>query len=555
MTTITSAQANKLMQVALFTAANRNRSFVNVLTEQQEAPKSVNPDKKGTTQTSHNAPVVRITDLQKQKGDEVDMQIVHKLSKRPTMGDEKLAGRGENLAFADFALKINQGRHLVDAGGKMSEQRFKHNLNKTARTLLGTYFNDVQDQSATFHLAGARGDYMADDTIVPLADHGEFGKIMINDVLPPTYDRHFYSGDATSMETLDAADLFTLATVDNIALFLDEMAHPLQPIRMSKDELANEDPYFVLYVTPRQWNDWYTSTSGKDWQAMMTRAVQRSKGFDHPLFKGECAMWRNVLVRKYGGTPVRFNTGSKVLVSNNDLAASTKIITTGTTIDRAMLLGGQALANAYGTGDGGGFFGYNEEKVDHGNGTEVSIRWINGLKKIRFKQKDGRVNDHGVMVVDSAVTLGKYIPVIQQAGFGLLSFCLEKNVMTIIKAPSIGDAVYQGPQGNLSLAEGQIILKDAAVGDVIEFLELPIGMRIYGVSVVSEALGAGVTVEVKSGTTTLVAAASHTAAVAKNVPIVPYSTQTADEKVTAVIAGGAANGRLVVNILYVAVGY
>lgn len=303
MTTITSAQANKLMQVALFTAANRNRSFVNVLTEQQEAPKSVNPDKKGTTQTSHNAPVVRITDLQKQKGDEVDMQIVHKLSKRPTMGDEKLAGRGENLAFADFSLKINQGRHLVDAGGKMSEQRFKHNLNKTARTLLGTYFNDVQDQSATFHLAGARGDYMADDTIVPLADHGEFGKIMINDVLPPTYDRHFYSGDATSMETLDAADLFTLATVDNIALFLDEMAHPLQPIRMSKDELANEDPYFVLYVTPRQWNDWYTSTSGKDWQAMMTRAVQRSKGFDHPLFKGECAMWRNVLVRKYGGTP------------------------------------------------------------------------------------------------------------------------------------------------------------------------------------------------------------------------------------------------------------
>lgn len=140
---------------------------------------------------------------------------------------------------------------------------------------------------------------------------------------------------------------------------------------------------------------------------MMTRALQRSKGFDHPLFKGECAMWRNVLVRKYGGTPVRFNAGSKVLVSNNDLAASTKIITTGTTIDRAMLLGGQALANAYGTGDGGGFFGYNEEKVDHNNGTEVSIRWINGLKKIRFKQKDGRVNDHGVMVVDSAVTLGK----------------------------------------------------------------------------------------------------------------------------------------------------
>ncbi len=92
-------------------------------------------------------------------------------------------------------------------------------------------------------------------------------------------------------------------------------------------------------------------------------------------------------------------------IAAEKLAAATAA--TQVTIDRAMLLGGQALANAYGTGDGGGFFGYNEEKVDHGNGTEVSIRWINGLKKIRFKQKDGRVNDHGVMVVDSAVTLGK----------------------------------------------------------------------------------------------------------------------------------------------------
>jgi len=407
MTTITSAQANKLQQVALFTAANRNRSFVNVLTEQQEAPKAVNPDKKGTMQTSFTAPVVRITDLQKQKGDEVDMQIVHKLSKRPTMGDEKLAGRGENLGFADFSLKINQGRHLVDAGGKMSQQRFKHNLNKTARVLLGTYFNDLQDQCATVHLAGARGDFIADDTILPLAGHGEFGKIMINDVMPPTYDRHFYAGDATSFEQLDAADLFSLGTVDNIALFLDEMSHPLQPVKMSKDELKDEDPYFVLYVTPRQWNDWYTSTSGKDWQAMMVRAVNRSKGFDHPLFKGECAMWRNILIRKYSGMPIRFNTGSTVAVSNNDNAASVSNKTAGTTIDRALLLGGQALGNAYGTGEGGGHFGYHEEKVDHGNGAEISVSWINGLKKIRFQQKDGRVNDHGIMVVDSAITLGR----------------------------------------------------------------------------------------------------------------------------------------------------
>lgn len=86
-----------------------------------------------------------------------------------------------------------------------------------------------------------------------------------------------FGGDATSFEQIEAADIFSIGTVDNLSLFIDEMAHPLQPVRLSGDELHGEDPYYVLYVTPRQWNDWYTSTSGKDWNQMMVRAVNRAK--------------------------------------------------------------------------------------------------------------------------------------------------------------------------------------------------------------------------------------------------------------------------------------
>lgn len=404
MTTVTTAQANKLYQAALFTAANRNRSMVNILTEQQEAPKAVSPDKKSTKQTSAGAPVVRITDLKKERGDEVSISIMHKLSQLPTMGDQRIEGRGEDLSRADFSLRIDQGRHLVDAGGRMSQQRTKFNLVSSARTLLGTYFNDLQDQCAVIHLAGARGDFMADDVIVPLASHRDFKKIMINDVMPPTHNRHFFGGDATSLEAVDSSDVFTLSLVDNMALFIDEMAHPLQPVRLKGDELYGEDPYYVLYVTPRQWNDWYTSTSGKDWNQMMVRAVNRSKGFNHPLFKGECAMWRNILVRKYAGMPIRFYTGSKVWVSNNDLAATAQQIEVKTNIDRAMLLGAQALANAYGQKDGG-HFNLVQKKTDMDNRTEIAINWINGLKKIRFEDKTGRMQDHGVIAVDTAVRL------------------------------------------------------------------------------------------------------------------------------------------------------
>ncbi|UCZ75329.1 hypothetical protein LHK94_20460 [Dickeya zeae] len=127
--------------------------------------------------------------------------------------------------------------------------------------------------------------------------------------------------------------------------------------------------------------------------------------------------------------------------------------------------------------------------------------------------------------------------------------------MATIQAPSMRDAVYQGPQGNLSIAEGQITLKAAAANDVVELLEMPIGMRIYGVDVISDALGANVTVEIKSGDKVLVAAAAHSAAVAKSVPIAPYSTATDGEKITATIAGAAATGNLTVLVKYTAVGY
>ncbi|MGS4907451.1 MULTISPECIES: phage capsid family protein [Aeromonas] len=401
MTQVTSAQANKILQTALFTSANRSQSLVNMLTE--EAPKGVKIN--DGKQTHHGAPVVRITDLAKGAGDEVDMQLFHQLSGRPTMGDKKLAGRLENMSFADFSLKISQTRHGVDAGGKMSQKRTKHDLIKTARALLADgYYGRLVDQRGFAQLAGARGDYSATDIILPLADDPEFAEIMINPLTAPTYERHFFGGDATSFEAIDAADRFNLGCVDNMSLFLAEMANPIQPIRMVADPSGGE-PLYVLYVTPRQWHDFYTSSSGKDWQAMLASAMERSKGWNHPIFRGEGAMWRGILVKQYKGMPIRFNQGStvKVCAANSTTGAEVDKVAS-TLIDRAVLLGGQALANAFGSGEQGGSFGMHQEPADHGNSNEISIRWVSGLQKIRFKQRNGNIQDHGCMVLDTAVS-------------------------------------------------------------------------------------------------------------------------------------------------------
>lgn len=400
----TSSITNKLFNAALFLEASRRPSFANIQTG--AAPSLSGEAKKAKGQTSAGAPIVRVTDLESTAGDEVTVDIFHQLRQKPVMGDKTLAGKGTNLKFASFALKIDQGRTLVDAGGKMSQQRTKHNLKMTAKTLLSPYYNRLADQISLVHLAGARGDHMDADWILPLSSDVDFAEIMVNSVTPPTYDRHYYGGDATTIATLDSSDKFTLAAVDRLRLGLDEMAFPLQPIRMEGDPMAEDSPFHCLWITPRQWYDFWTATSGSDWRALQANAFERKNNFNHPIFKGDAVMWNNILVKKQP-RPIRFNVGTAVTVCTNTADAQTTTSVAAVRVERAILLGAQALADAYGAtgGKGGGYyFGMNEEETDHGNRNEMSIAWMNGKAKIRFLGTDGRVNDHGVIVLDTAVS-------------------------------------------------------------------------------------------------------------------------------------------------------
>ena len=399
---VTKAQAAKAFGAALFTQANRQNTFVNLLTG--KAPTmAMRKKNQGKDQTEAGAPIVRITDLEKQAGTTVEMDLFHDLAGLPVMGDQRLSGRGEDLSKTEFELEIDQGRKMVESGGKMQQKRTKHNLVSISKTLLANYFGRLQDEIAMFHLAGARGSYKADDIIMPTEDHELFKKIMVNDVLAPTYDRHLYGGDADSIEGIDAADILTLDKIDDIALMLEEQVYPIRPVRFDDDKMAGENPFHVLFVTPRQWADFRSSMTDKQALQLQAAASTRKQGFNHQIFSGDCFMWRNILVRQYK-KPVRFNAGDQVKVSNNDNAATTRLATAGTTVDRAILLGGQALANAYGKTSSGAQFGMSTESIDHGNSREIVIQWMNGLKKVRFKSRSGRMNDFGAAVLDTAIT-------------------------------------------------------------------------------------------------------------------------------------------------------
>lgn len=404
-TTVQSSNALtvKHYNAALFLESARIPTFSNYLTDGVPSLKKEEGKAKG--QSNPGAPIIRINNLEKGKGDEVTYDIFHQLNQKPVMGDKKLAGRGASLSYASDDLKIDQGRTMVESGGRMTRQRTMHDLRAVSRSLLTPYYGRLEDQLMLVHLAGARGSDEAADWIVPLNSDPEFAEICVNPITPPTFDRHLYGGDATGLAGMDSADGFTLDAVDKARLILDEIAYPLQPIKYKDDPQSEENPFYVMLVTPRQWFDFWTSTSGDDWRTLISNARSRTAGWKSPLFMGDCVMWNNILIKKQRRR-IRFNAGEDVTVCTNSVDAQTTTATAAVNTERAILLGAQALANAYGHAGARGSmaFSWNEEETDHKNVREHSIAWMNGKKKIRFKGTDGRVNDHGVMVLDTYVS-------------------------------------------------------------------------------------------------------------------------------------------------------
>ncbi|WGY45232.1 hypothetical protein [Vibrio sp. ABG19] len=126
--------------------------------------------------------------------------------------------------------------------------------------------------------------------------------------------------------------------------------------------------------------------------------------------------------------------------------------------------------------------------------------------------------------------------------------------MTIRQSASFNNTVYVGAHGNLSLEEGRVVAVAAAIGDEFQVLELPIGLKLTGVRLITAGLGNAVAIDVKVNDTVLVADEAVADAVSKHIPIAPeYLAEKGVLSVT--IKGGEATGSLIVMPEYVNVGF
>lgn len=419
-----SPQAIVKQSVGLFYATLQRRTILNRLAG--SFPTDKDAQDKARMQTSTDYPIVRNKDLTKAAGDRITFDLLNVIGGKPIMGDAFAQGLGDPLTFAQDGLHINVSRKPVSGGSQMSQQRTVHELLAAARSGAYGYLERLEDQRTLVHLAGARGFANNIEWAVPLASDSDFASIMINTVRAPSNNRHFMCNggvltpvafSANAMQ-IQSTDVMSTDLVDSLATWLDGV--PLAPgaVKFDGDEMGADSPLRVLLVSNQQYNSFLRSPMFRTWQSNSQARAQLAN--KNPLMLGDAGLWRGILIVKMP-KPIRFYAGNEI---RHCASTASQTETTGDlcpawgsgfAIDRAILLGSQALGQALGkakmlTAGGEEIDGqsvmYSEELMDHKSRVEVLVGIVNGMSKIQFLQDQGasqQFTDFGVVSIDTAV--------------------------------------------------------------------------------------------------------------------------------------------------------
>lgn len=322
--------------------------------------------------TSPNMPIQILRDLEKDSGDQIYYDIVNRLSGQGVDGDARLAGSEEALTLYSDSVKIDQKRHGVDTGGRMTRKRTIHDLRRIARDQLADWFVRWADEVMTCYLAGMRGTG-TNQWLLPTTFNGFAG----NPMTAPDAEHHIiadasYPTNNSSVNDLVAGDNMSRALLDYIIYKIQTMDIPPHPINVGDDA-----PKYVLVMDP--FSEWSLRSDfgAGEWGTIQQYANVR--GLDNPIFKYSLGTYRNLILYSYSKIPTNLNSGNVPYA-------------------RCLVLGAQALVMATGSPGEGLTFDWIEEYEDRQNVLVVDVGTIVGFKKVTFNNVD-----HGVISVSVAL--------------------------------------------------------------------------------------------------------------------------------------------------------
>ena len=305
-------------------------------------------------------------DTAKSAGDRIRCILRMQLTGRGIQGDDTLEGNEEALVTYTDDILINQLRHAVRSGGKMSEQRVPFEVREEARMGLQDWWSGTFDQWFMNQLCGAAA----------VTDTRLTGN---QAALSPDSTHIIYAGSATAESNLSAnsSQTFSLEVIDRAVLAARTLTPVIRPLNNQQEPGKHQ---FVMFITPEQHFDLRRGTSTGEWQDIQKYALSADSSDKNPILSGAIGMYNGCILHE----SFRLYT-----FANADGAADGA--------GRAVLCGAQAAGLAFGRDYSATRMKWTEELFDFGNQLGVATGIIGGLKKFRYNNRD-----FGTLVVSTA---------------------------------------------------------------------------------------------------------------------------------------------------------
>lgn len=306
--------------------------------------------------TSNRSVIQMQTDLKKDAGDRIRVGLRMLLSGAGVQGDATLEGNEEALTTYYDDLLINQLRHAVVSGGKMTEQRVTFDIREESMQGLADWWAERTEVWIANQLTGNSA-----QTDTRYTGH--------NSPVAPSSSNLLIANGETAESSVSATTVynFSLTLLDRAVAKAKTNSPMIRPVRVSGDE------YYVAFLHPYQVYQMRTNTNTAQWADIQKAAMAGSRSADNPIFTGMLGIYNGVVLHECPYLPAFTMGGSG----------------TGNA-RRAVLCGAQAAVWANGSDGGTGTetMSWNEELFDYGNRLGVSVGQISGVKKTIFNSQD-----------------------------------------------------------------------------------------------------------------------------------------------------------------------
>jgi len=288
----------------------------------------------------------------KSAGDRVTTVLRMLANGAGVQGDSTLEGNEESIVTYTDNLLINQLRHAVRTGGKMTEQRVPFSVREESYKALKDWWIDRNDTAMFNHLCG----------YVPQTDTRYTGN---NAIVTADTSHIIRAGSQGSDASLATANVFNITLLDSAVEKADTLSPGIRPI------MVGGEKKFVCFLHPYQVYDLRTSTTTGQWLDIQKAAMNGGKVSGNPIYTGALGEYNGVILHKANRLPQGVNGTSAV--------SNTR---------RAVFCGAQAAAVAFGRDHGPEKFFWTEELFDYKNQLGVSAGLIYGIKKCQYNSTD-----------------------------------------------------------------------------------------------------------------------------------------------------------------------